>query len=60
MARTECVLGGGNRSLERASITHNNWQLISHVVQGALESVSIADMESPMPQSVAIQVLRKE
>lgn len=49
VALTACALGGGNCALEAACTTRSHWKSLNHAVLGALESVSIADMASPMP-----------
>ena len=60
VALTECALGVGNCTLEAGCATRANWQLISHAVLVALESVSLADMAAPAARSVPFQALRKQ
>jgi FeS assembly SUF system regulator len=60
VALTECALGVGNCTLEAGCATRANWQLISHAVLVALESVSLADMAAPAARSVPFPALRKQ
>ena len=52
LALTECALGKGNCSLEKACATRANWQFISRAVRVALEAVSLADMMLPRMQTI--------
>jgi FeS assembly SUF system regulator len=55
VALTECALGVGRCSLEAGCATRANWQLINRAVQGALESVSLADMAEPAMRKLIFQ-----
>ena len=57
VALTECALADGLCSLENDCATRANWRQISHAVQVALESVTLADMARPAPRAKKIMTL---
>ena len=60
VALTECSLGKGNCSREKDCVTRANWQLISHAVRVALETVSLADMALPRMQTIRMPGLQEK
>jgi len=60
VALTECSLGKGNCSREKDCATRANWQLISHAVRVALETVSLADMALPRMQTIRMPGLQEK
>ncbi len=60
VALTECARGKDNCSLEQGCATRAHWQVISRAVRVALESVSLADMNLPRPQTIRIQTLQEK
>lgn len=59
VALTECALGDGNCDMETMCTIRPHWRLISHAVQVALDSVSLADMTVPATQPMRFQALPK-
>lgn len=54
---TECS-GTSTCTRESFCSTRGNWQGINHVIQNALDNVSLAEMITPKPQVVDIRAIR--
>ena len=52
IAMTECDRIDGCCSVEKHCTISSNWRRISHAIRDALSNISLADMNTPLPQPI--------